>query len=713
MTEFTARRHRLSLPSASNSDDPATLKKEMATMRQLVMDEFNRMADDFYQFKKVTFEAGVIPLKQINDLVVTYDEYSMTAVWENPQQEDIEATHVRVRISEITPNDWAEYTYPKNTWEFNGLEAGTQYTLQVQLIGRYEASDTFVSTTRNCPSVPVLRIAESAIKAKVFTTLSGVAPPTDPGLTDPEITFPFPDPPDTGGAVDSALCWWEYGFQNEVLTDLPGGRIPIWTDIGSLTEFSGLVSSVTIDTSAAPFDAAGEGPFRMKYRSVCDSVPGGWVYTPSFMKADLDGSHLCGDFTASASLAESPYSTADLFAIPKPCHPIGSWFRIEDGVTDTEIVTHGPAYAGTALTGGEWTVFGADTSSLATGYGQIMTGQIAGLATLHDESDFMFSIDLWMEDPYYAGNQGLPGGQTRSYDVMILGNKIKLAAVFYAATWSAQVTVPRAGGGSYVFRADSLPYGAWTEIFYQHDVSEATGRVLYIDGVSADASTTAWLNDFDGIDDTYKIYSFPFMRMRKNYGWGTVVTPPVPPIPLGPTGAAVTPAPRQNDFSIAIISDYGGLPMAIGQSFTVRLNFADTSPQLGVEKQAAATDWLLWLSSTLMPETGADFWRIHDNATVSGFTRARTVTATYDTFTWGRPGDAWCVEIEMTVNGIGYLVSPTPVWLDDGDYDGEGMASSVTGNSHSSYNGVGSIRFTSDPNERPRYYFNGTEPDWT
>jgi hypothetical protein len=515
MTEFTGRRHRLNIPSSSGSDDPAVLKKEMSTMRQLMMDEFNRMADDFYQFKRTTFEAGIIPLKQVNNLAVTYDEYSVSAVWENPQQDDLVPTHVRVRILEITPNEWAEYTYPKDSWEFNGLEAGTQYTLQVQLIGRYEATDTFVSTTRNCPSVPVLRMAESAIKAKVFTTDDGVGPPTDPGLTDPEIEFPFPTPPGNPAVVGPTGCHWEYQFQES------SGEPPTWADIGSATTFSGLVSSVVVDTSAAPFDTAGEGPFRMKYRSICDNVAGGWVYTPSFLLQDTD---LCGEITASASLSTDPYDTADWFAVPVPCHPIGEWLHIKDNVSGNVVTTHGPNYIGLSRVNDEWTVFGADTSALSPGYGQMLTAALPLTAALIDTSDFSFSIDVWMKASYGSTVAGL------TYPVMRLGNKISVTVNFFDTTYSLTVTVPRDGGGAYRFRADNCAYETWNTLAYVHDVSEPDGRNLYLNTVNVDTSSNAIENDFDGIDDSFHVYGFPLSRVRKMYGWLSALTilPDVP-----------------------------------------------------------------------------------------------------------------------------------------------------------------------------------------
>ena len=511
MTEFTARRHRLNIPSSSGSDDPAVLKKEMSTMRQLMMDEFNRMADDFYLFKKTTFESGVLPLKQVNNLAVTFDEYSVNAVWENPQQDTLTPTHVRVRILEISPNDWAEYSYPKDSWEFNGLSAGTQYTLQVQLIGRYEATDTFVSTTRNCPSVPVLRIAESAIKAKVFTTDDGVGAPTDPGLTDPEIEFPFPDPPDTGGTVGSSGCWWEYGYQNFSIGTFS------WADIGSLTEFSGLVSSVVTDTSAAPFSSFTDGVFRMKYRSVCNGVDGDWVYTPSFTLADATA---CGPSTASVSAGQTPYSTADLYAIPVPCFGVGEWLFAKDSVSDTEVVNHFPAYSGLGRVDDEWTYFGADTSGEVTGYGQLATATLPLIAELNDTSDFTISHDFYFEAQYLNS----PGGQPITYPVLVLGNKIKISVIHVSASvYSLIVVVPRDGGGQYSFRADNLSYQTWTNLYYVHDTSEADGRILYINGVEVDRSANAIENDFDGIDGTFKLYGFPEVRYRKMYGWKSAI----------------------------------------------------------------------------------------------------------------------------------------------------------------------------------------------
>lgn len=104
-----------------NTDDPAVLKRALDQMKRLVQDEFNRLSTDFYDFKKATYDAGIIPLRAVSNIAVTFDEYSMTATWELPDGDEITPTIVRVRILEISPNTWAEYSYPKTSWSFSGL----------------------------------------------------------------------------------------------------------------------------------------------------------------------------------------------------------------------------------------------------------------------------------------------------------------------------------------------------------------------------------------------------------------------------------------------------------------------------------------------------------------------------------------------------------------------------------------------------------------
>jgi len=165
-----------------------------------------------------------------------------------------------------------------------------------------------------------------SIKSKVFTTLPGVGPPVDAEIDTTTVDFTFPDPPDgTPGAVGSAFCWWEYGFQ--VFEGSTGNG---YVDIGSLTEVAGDVGDVTIDLNGLPFSSYESGSFRMRYREVCNGVDGAWLYGDAFMKYDLDV--LCGGLTQSESAADLPYSNADMFSIV-PCMNTGHWLKQRDGVS--------------------------------------------------------------------------------------------------------------------------------------------------------------------------------------------------------------------------------------------------------------------------------------------------------------------------------------------------------------------------------------------
>lgn len=518
MVDFKARRHRLELPSTPNSDDPAVLKRAMDQMKKLVQDEFNRLATDFYDFKKITYDAAIIPLRGVANIAITKDQYSMNATWENPDGDEITPTHVRVRILEISPNSWAEYTYPINSWEFNGLTPGTQYTFQVQLIARFEATDTFISTTRNCPSVPVLRTAESEIKAKVFTTDDGVGPPTDGGTNDTNITFTFPNTQGTPGAVDGDDCWWEYKFQYRASC--------AWVDSGAGgAEVDGDVGDVVIDTDDAPFTTYPNAIFRLAYREICDGAPEAWVYGSPFMAVDYSDPDCLG-LPKSDSYSETvpvDYTTASLFALPSVCQDDGTNLKIVDALTDTEFFPQEPGFKCIEYIDGEWTIIGDSTddpSISPTNNTLLLAGNLAAITTLGDESDFTIAFDVRLADDalYASGARG-------TYPLLKVGNKIAYTVTMTGATYIINLSVPRDGGGSYFFQTPALDVGSWYEIYYSHDTSEADGRKLYVDGILVAQSANAIANDFDGIDDTLMISTFNDMQIRKIYGWSELVVP--------------------------------------------------------------------------------------------------------------------------------------------------------------------------------------------
>lgn len=496
-----------------NTDDPAVLKRALDQMKRLVQDEFNRLSTDFYDFKKATYDAGIIPLRAVSNIAVTFDEYSMTATWELPDGDEITPTIVRVRILEISPNTWAEYSYPKTSWSFSGLTPGTQYTFQVQLAATVDATDTFVSTTRNCPSVPVLRTAESDIKAKVFTTDDGVGPPTDNGTNDDQVIFTFPDTDGTPGAVGSSDCWWGYKFQYRTAC--------AWADTAVSEAFAaGDVGDVTIDTGDVPFSTYPDTLFRLAYREICDGVAQDWVYGEPFMAVDFSNADCLG-ISKSASLTATPYSTATLFALPSVCQEDGSFLQIVDALTDTEFSPEEPGFKCIEYIDGEWTIIADDTSdplisnTIFTG---LLGGTIPAVADFNAETDFSFAVDIKVPD-----NALVLAGGTGVYNVINIGTKIRGQIIENTTSYSFQVSVPRDGGGTYVLRADGLQYAQWNSITYVHDVSEPNGRVLYVNGIEQDRSANAIANDFDGITGDVRINTINGMEVRRFYGWDSVI----------------------------------------------------------------------------------------------------------------------------------------------------------------------------------------------
>lgn len=523
MVDFKSRRHRLELPSIPSSDDPAVLKKAMDQMKRLVQDEFNRLSTDFYDFKQATYNAAVIPLRGVSNIEITKDQYGMSATWELPDGDEITPTHVRVRILEISPNSWALYSYPKTSWEFNGLTPGTQYTLQVQLVATFEATDTFVSTTRNCPSVPVLRTAESDIKAKVFTTNAGVGPPTNGGTNNANYTFNFPNTQGIPGTVGSANCWWEYKIQYRAAC--------AWVDTGAGgASVNGNVGNVVINTAAAPYTTYPNAAFRIAHREICNSVPQAWKYANEFMAGTYANAN-CMGIIKSASFTDTPFSTATLFALPGVCQSSGSSLKIVNTLTNAQFLPQEPGFKCIEYIDNEWTLLADDTANTAisnTIFQGLLAGTVAAIASFNAETDFTLGFEIKV-----PSNALVLAGGTGPYTIIDIGGKIKAQLIENTASFSLQIQVPRDGGGAYTFRADGLTYNTWISFFYVHDVELPNGRVLYVNGAEVARSANAIANDFTGITGDIQINTVNNMQIRKIYGWNVAVVPDVPPVGQG------------------------------------------------------------------------------------------------------------------------------------------------------------------------------------
>ena len=504
MTTFRARRHRLELPPMPNTDDPAQLKRAMDQMKRLVQDEFNRLSTDFYDFKKATFEAAILPLRGVANIAVTKTQYSMSATWELPDGNDPVPTEVRIRIPEVS-DTWATYTYPKTSFGFSGLLPNTQYTLQIQLRSVFETTDTFVSSTRNCPSVPVLRIAESPIRTKVFTTDTGVGPPTDNGTNDDQVIFVFPDTEGTPGTAGGSDCYWGYKFQYRTAC--------AWADTAvSEVEADGDVGDVTIDTGNVPFSTYPNTLFRLAYREICNAVPQDWVYGEPFMAVDFSDADCLG-IVKSASLSTDPFDTANVFALPGVCQDDGTFLQIVDAINDVEFV-QGSGLKCVEYIDNEWTLIGKDTGAAGAGpaWQPMISGEIPAVGNYNDVSDFTLGFEIKVPSAFNTS-----GAPATSYPIVEIGGKIKAYFIGRADEYDMMIEVPRDGGGAYTFRAEDLAYGEWNNIYYVHDVSEADGRILYANGTEVARSANAIENDFQDITSEVIINTIPDMNFRSCY----------------------------------------------------------------------------------------------------------------------------------------------------------------------------------------------------
>ena len=501
------RRHRLELPNPPNTDDPR-VQAWMRDIRRLTMDEFNRLSGDFFDFKQEVIDSSTLPLASVAAITVTPSTYSAVFNWENPAQTQGEPTHVRVRIAEFG-DTWAEYTYPINTWTAFGLNPSTSYTFQIQLVRRAASTISFVSALRNCPSLPVQVQSLSEIRSRTFETLGGLGPPIDDGGGGS--VFPIPDPPGTPGPVGGTDCWWEWQLQ---IADLTTGE---WID----TIHSG---SVAGDAGEIVFDISTLDPlrlYRMKYREVCNGIPGPWQYGEPFTGGS-DWLGNCGGNDPSASYLVTPYSTADLFAIPYLCMTAGQGVRVREFLSGIEIVP-GFGYDLTFLDGaGEWNMLADiwDNSYTTKPFGSTVLPVLMGL---DNSDDFSIELTVWMIDLPTA-----PPGGFGTGNIMSIGDGRIQFNVTYTTlgVWGIQFLVARESGGNFILNSSlTLPIG-----FLNDPV-----RILAT--VDQDGDKNLWVNDdlvavndtgeearIDGMSGHFQLAAFSNMFVSKVYGWNRVLT---------------------------------------------------------------------------------------------------------------------------------------------------------------------------------------------
>lgn len=552
----TQRRYRLELPNPPKSQED--VEAYLRDLRRLTMDEFNRLAGDFYSFRENVINSAGFTLNSVSNIAVTTTAYSATFTWTNPTQPEVTPTHVRVRIAEFG-DAWAEFAYPISTWTVNALLPGTEYTFQIQLVYRGEATTSFSNAVKNCPTIVTMVESTSQIRSRTFTTADGIGPPSDGGGGDTD--FPIPDT-DNPGTVGGSDCWWEWKLQ---IADPDDGA---WTDTGDDGEVDGDAGVITLDTTATGLDLDASRLYRLCIREICDSTPSGdgsYQCGEPFL-GDNDWTDGCGGALSNDSIAEAPYSTADLFAIPKVCLVEGEGLQAYDDVSELQVLT-GDGFDFLSYVTGEWTFTAADLTGASGYWGQVGWVSLPLVADLTNSDDFSFAFS------YRVGELFPTGGVTVIDPLLGIGLRVTLSLRSNGTNYGFQVTWQREDGGAITMQSP-LTLTVDNDFHEVIFTSDADGvKRLYVDAELEAADATNDEIRWDGNSGEMRIYAHSESRIYKVYGWNRALTeieiPDGEPIEWGAfhrgasTGtyrpaAPVFPADvKEDDVAVLIVSKSG------------------------------------------------------------------------------------------------------------------------------------------------------------
>jgi hypothetical protein len=496
------RRHRLELPAAPKTDDPATIQKYLNDIRRLTMDEFNRLSGDYFDFKTDVINSATIPLASVAAISVTPDRFSATFTWENPAQTQGDPTHVRVRIAEFG-DTWAEYAYPLLSWTAYGLSPSTSYTFQIQLLRRESGTVSFVSALRNCPSLPVQVQSTSEIRSRTFTTLAGIGVPTDDGG---DSIIPIPDVDGTPGPPGGANCWWQWQIQ---VVDLTTGQ---WSD----TTYSGTVAGNAgqIDFDVTVLDAL--RVYRIKYREVCNGVPGPWQYGEPFT-GGADWAGTCGGNTPSDSYADTYHADADLFVLPYACLLEGQGLFNREYLSGI-LVVPGEGYDLIFRdTDQEWTWTTRDWTTLDSKL--VGSTYLPAIEGLDNNDDFSLEMELRFFEVSFPSSA--PGG-FYTIPLLNIGEGRLLVNLTYNSSnqWGVQFVAARESGGVITLNSP-LTYSAGTFDRFLIDVSisQSGDKMLFINGDEVATDTLGQEVRLDGMSGLVQFSAYSQMWLSKLYGW--------------------------------------------------------------------------------------------------------------------------------------------------------------------------------------------------
>jgi hypothetical protein len=427
-------------------------------------------------------------LPVINLTVVSVTDTAVVTSWAYPAP-DVVPTEVQVRIPEIS-TVWLTYDELVTLWSHPALNPSTSYQFQVRL---RRVVDAVVTHT-------------SPVRSVFFNTVAATgpsAPAPDPGGSGSDSIITWPSPGGTPGPVGGSDCWWEYVVQ-ELDLDL------IWADTDPLVtgELDGDVGDWAFDPIALGLECF--TVYRLKYREVCNSVPGDWNYGGSFTPA-CDWEEQCGDISISPSFLAAPFDDA-IYAIPRVCSDPDRGLLIEDYVSGQSL-GKGPGLAAPIRDAdNEWGL--AARPTMTTAFDNLASGFLAAINGLDDNADdFSISLDI-----------KLSAAPAPSATVFVLGDKVRVILDAVGSGFKVRVTMPPTTGNPFfLLESAELPLNQYHIITV---TSDADGdKVLYINGGEVDTDATGNPVNVESFDASIVINGTPGMIARRVAGWDRVIDP--------------------------------------------------------------------------------------------------------------------------------------------------------------------------------------------
>lgn len=618
------RHHRMNLPSAPGGSSDANYHTRM---RQLVMDEFNRLSSDFYDLQNEVLASGSLPLIPVNSITATsITNNSAAFTWELPAQVNAAPTQVRVRILEIS-DGWAEYSYPFSAWSYAGLTHSTQYTFQVQLIRRVEETVAFYDAFRNCPAVPVIRMSESPIRSFVFTTLPGISDPIpDPGGTGGDTIIPIPDVPGPGapGPVGGSDCWWEWEFQKFAI-------FTGFTDTGIGGEVAGDAGEISYDLNTLD-----PGIYRVKYCEICDSVEQDCNFGNLF-SAPTDWTLACGGAVESPSLGTGIYTDA-IYHIPYICQTETSGLQIRDGVSGTVLTRQSGLVAPLNDTDNEWGLLSGDFTQATQ---PLVSGELAAINALHSQQDFTIMMSLKLTE--------LPGASLpfNNATIINLGQRIRLTVQQGSSGWTAGAVAPRDTGGAVILNSNNeLALNEYHAVVFRCDADG--DKELFVNGQLASIDDSGEFLNLDDADASIAVHGISTSVIRQIVGWDRLLT-------NEEIGEFAPPPPTYRSH---IVAGTGG----------GALNFGTDTLPAGVQIGDLLTAYIS-MDNTSTPTTPDDWTLVAAGPNLAGIVH-RAYYRTYD-------GSFTSLSIDSAGNSAGILIA----WEGGASTDRYASAASTDGGS--------------------------------